>query len=133
MENVFFLPCYMTCYNFRKSVKTKCRSRNCAISKMNLFVIMVYGFQSVSVVKNSLKFKGLLDTFLIVQYPVQRDIFFLVYKMKSYSLHSDCGWNAFSKTGELGKQLSFAIMYIHSFLYKSNSMRTEALILVTKN
>ena len=41
MENVFFLPCCMTCYNFGKSVKAKGRSRNCAISKMNLFVTMV--------------------------------------------------------------------------------------------
>ena len=35
--------------------------------------------------------------------------------MKSFPLYSDCRWNGFSKTEELGKQLSFAIMYIHSF------------------
>ena len=52
--------------------------------------------------------------------------------MKSFSLYSDCKWNGFSKTEELGKQLSFAILYIHFFLYKSNFMRTKLLIFLKK-
>ena len=47
--------------------------------------------------------------------------------MRSFSLYSDCRWNGFSKTEELGKQLSFDIIYIHS-LY----MRTKSLILAKK-
>ena len=49
----FFLPCYMTCYNFCKLVKSKGRIRNFNISKMGLFVTMVPGFQSLTVVINS--------------------------------------------------------------------------------
>ena len=69
VEDIFFLPCYMTCYNFCKLVKAKGRSRNFAISKMGLFVTLVYGFQSSIVVINSsiLEFKGFFDPFLIVQ------------------------------------------------------------------
>ena len=51
--------------------------------------------------------------------------------MKSFSLYSDCRWNEFSKTEELRKQFSFAIMYMHYFLY-SNCMRTTPLILEKK-
>ena len=53
----------------------------------------------------------------------------MVYKIKSFSLYSDCRWNGFSKTEELGKQLSFAIMYINFFFDKNNFMRTNPLIL----
>ena len=69
VEYIFFLPCYMTCYNFCKLVKAKGRSRNFAISKMGLFVTMVQAIQSLTVVINSpiLEFKGFLDPFLITQ------------------------------------------------------------------
>ena len=33
VEDIFFLPCYMTCYDFCKFVKAIDRSRNFAISK----------------------------------------------------------------------------------------------------
>ena len=55
-----------------------------------------------------------------------------MYKVKSFSLYSDCGFNGFSNNEELGKQYSFAIMYIHSLFYKSNFMTTKPLILVKK-
>ena len=54
VEDIFFyLVCYMTCYTFRKFVKAIGRSRNFAISKIGLFVTMVQGFQSLTVVINS--------------------------------------------------------------------------------
>ena len=53
----------------------------------------------------------------------------MVYKIKSFSLYAECRWNGFSETEELGKQLSFAIMYINFFFDKSNFMRTNPLIL----
>ena len=56
----------------------------------------------------------------------------MVYKVKSFSLYSDCRWNGFSNTEEHGKQYSFGIMFIHSFFYKSNFMWTKPLILVKK-
>ena len=39
--------------------------------------------------------------------------------MRSFSLYSDRRWNGFSKTEELGKQLSFDIMYIHSIFIRA--------------
>ena len=56
----------------------------------------------------------------------------MVYKIKSFSLYAECRWNGFSETEELGKQLSFAIMYINFFFDKSNFMRTNPLILAKK-
>ena len=56
----------------------------------------------------------------------------MVYRVKSFSLYSDYRWNGFSNNEWLGKQYLFAIMYIHSFFYKSNFMRTKPLILLKK-
>ena len=54
VEDIFFyLVCYMTCYTFCKFAKAIGRSRNFAISKIGLFVTMVQGFQSLTVVINS--------------------------------------------------------------------------------
>ena len=66
---IFFLPCYMTCYDFFRLVKAEGRSRNFAISKMGPFVTVAQDFQSLTVVINSpvLEFKELLDPFLIAQ------------------------------------------------------------------
>ena len=47
--------------------------------------------------------------------------------MKSFSLYSDCRWNRFSKTEELGKQLSFALMYIHSFFLEEQFYENKTL------
>ena len=52
--------------------------------------------------------------------------------MRSFSLYSDCLWNGFSKTEELGKQLSFALCIYTLIFYKSNFMRTKPLILAKK-
>ena len=56
----------------------------------------------------------------------------MLYKVKLFSLYSDCKWNGFSNAEELGKQYSFAITYTHSFFYKSKFMRTKPFILVKK-
>ena len=63
---------------------------------------------------------------------MSKEIYFLLYKMRSFSLYSDCRWNGFSKTEELGKQLSFDIMYIYSIFYKSIFLRIKPFILEQK-
>ena len=40
VEDIFLIPCYMRCFNFRKLVKAKDRNKNFAISKMGIFVTM---------------------------------------------------------------------------------------------
>ena len=60
-------------------------------------------------------------TMFLAQHFVEDTFFTLSYdKLKSFSLYSDCRWNGFYKSEELGKQLSFAIIYINFFFYKSN-------------
>ena len=56
-----------------------------------------------------------------------------MYKIKSFTLYSHCRWNEFSKAEELGKQLSFTLMYINLFFDKRNFMRTKSFPLEKKN
>ena len=40
VEDLFFIPCYMTCFNFCKLLKAKDKYKNFAISKMGICVTM---------------------------------------------------------------------------------------------
>ena len=113
----FLLPCYMTCYNFCKLVKSKDRFRNFAISKfrnfaiskMDLFVSMVQGFQPLNIVINismlDLKTVSWSVSDCAVIWP-RRYIFSYTKWCHFLSTQTVGGWiYGFSKTEEPGKQL----------------------------